>query len=303
MHKIFVLVLTLALAPLAIAQTISINGIGNQGLTGVGSAAQYTSTFHSSGSDICAWITAAGAALPAGGGVISTNGEAIAAGSNTCSSATTKTMFASANANKSIVLMLGAQTMTVPSQIVIPKTSRIQGMAPGYVNTMGSTINASSAFVGSVGYTAVSCTSGICTVTTSATINAFVGMQVLMVPSSGTRFAQIISAVTTSTTFQFPSWINCNVPPNSVSCTGGYDDSTYYSGLTTGTVVVPIVAVGDQQFSERTRVDDLEINGAAITTGSSLPFFSQTVNENGGGSRLNLQGCTYECFDFETGGN
>lgn len=275
------------------------------------SDAIYTINYHSAGTDICSWIAAAMAALPSAGGAVSTAGEANFASTNQCSAANTRAMFAGSygGTDKFTHLYIGAQTIQIPVQLVIPYGSEISGINLGFPSDGGSVIQATSTYVASEPYTSVSCssTTQLCTVTTSAPTGVVVGSQILVVPTTASNvppFAQIVTSVTSSTQFVFPEWINCNNTPDTANCAGGtpYPAATYAS-LTTGTIILPIVAVGDIQFSEQTRIDHMTIDAGNITTGESIGFFSQTMNENSGSNSLLINSTTYAGFDIEAGGN
>lgn len=272
----------------------------------------YTVNYHAAGSDLCAWIGAAMAALPSTGGSVSTAGEANFASTNTCSAANEQAMYTASygNTGKFTHLYADAQTLELPVQLRIPYGSEISGSNVGYPSYSGSVLQASTAYVASAPFTAVACsgTTQLCTVTTSSATNLIVGSQILMVPATASNvppFAQEVTAVLSSTQFQFPEWVNCNVSPNTVNCAGGsnYPASTYAS-LTTGTVIVPLVAVGDIQFSELTRLDHFTIDMGNVAAGQlSIGYFSQTMNELSGSVDLTINNTTYSGFDIEAGAN
>jgi hypothetical protein len=275
------------------------------------SNALLTVNYHSSGTDICSWIANAISALPAAGGAVSTAGEANFAASNQCSAANVRAMFAGSygGTDKMIHLYVGAQTLQIPVQLVIPYGSEISGINVGFPSDGGSVIQATSTYVPSVPYTSVSCsaTTQLCTVTTSSASNVVVGSQILVVPvsSSGVQpFAQEVTAVTSSTQFVFPEWVNCNTSPNTVNCTGGSNyPATTYSSLTTGTIIIPMVAIGDIQFSELTRLDHITLDMGNAAGGSSIAYFSQMMNEQSGSNDILINNTTYAGFDIESGGN
>lgn len=297
---------------------ITSTGLATNYLSGAGtytvppSNALLTVDYHTAGTDICSWIAAAMAALPAAGGAVSTAGEANFASTNQCSAANTRAMFAGSygDTGKFTHLYIGSQTIQIPVQLVIPYGSEISGILLGYPSNNGSVIQAMSTYTASEPYSSVSCsgTTQLCTVTTSAATGVVVGSQILMVPvtSSGVApFPQIVTAVTSSTQFVFPEWVNCNTTPNTVNCAGGspYPAATYAS-LTTGTVIVPMVALGDIQFSEITRADHLTLDmGNVSSSESSIAYFSQLMNENAGSTDLIINNTTYAGFDIEAGGN
>jgi hypothetical protein len=275
------------------------------------SVALYTANYHSAGTDICAWIAAAMAALPSTGGAVSTAGEANFASTNQCSAANTRAMFAGSygGTDKFTHLYVGAQTIQIPVQLIIPYGSEISGINLGFPSDGGSVIQATSSYVASEPYTSVSCsgTTQLCTVTTSAATGVVVGSQILVVPNTASGvapFAQMVTAVTSSTQFVFPEWINCNTTPNTVNCAGGTNyPATTYAALTTGTIIVPMVAIGDIQFSEMTRLDHITLDMGNVTAGDSIAYFSQTMNENSGSNTVLINNTTYAGFDIEAGGD
>jgi hypothetical protein len=264
-------------------------------------AAGPINTLGQSGADLCARIATVITALPAAGGAVSTWGEAAG---NACSAASEQAMFGSAyGTTKFVHLYLGPQTLQLPAQLVVPKGSWISGILPGYNSSTGSVLAATSGFVTSVAYTGVTVAANVATVTTASAHGLVSGDQVKMLAVDGSTFSQIVTVVD-ATHFSFSTYVNCTAAPNTASCAGGSNyPASYYAGLTTGTVVIPLVVLGDQQFSERTRLDNLTVDLGQNTGANSIGVFSQTINESGGMSYMLLTGSTGACFDLETGNN